>query len=95
MEHGATLNSDDVVRNKDSSTIMSAFSSQDNSDTTTAATHRRPSLIRERGFHQTNLDHTLMNNIHNDITAMHSTDPELFETVASKFDETFGANALV
>jgi hypothetical protein len=36
-----------------------------------------------------------MNSIEVDILAMHSTDPELFENVASKVDETFGLNALV
>lgn len=89
---GASLNSDDIARNKDS--IFGANSTQSNSDMSTT-TNRRPSLIREQGFHQTHLDYTLMSNIENDIIAMHSTDPELFEIVASKFDETFGANALV
>ncbi len=41
------------------------------------------------------LDSKLMNSINNDIIAMHSTDPEVFESVATKFDETFGSNALV
>lgn len=82
-----TLNSDAIVQKEH----IGAFATAGNPE----IINRRPSLVREQGFHQTNLDHTLMSNIHNDITAMHSTDPELFESVASKFDETFGANALV
>lgn len=40
------------------------------------------------------MDHKLMNSVQSDIHAMHSTDPEEFEGVASKIDETFGVNAL-
>lgn len=62
-------------------------------------TNRRPSLVREEANAPTmramGLDHKLMNSINDDIAAMHSTDPEIFENVASKFDETFGGNALV
>ena len=41
------------------------------------------------------LDRKMMNSIRQDIQAMHSSDPEVFEGVATKMDETFGHNALV
>ncbi|KAI8334104.1 hypothetical protein BD560DRAFT_378473 [Blakeslea trispora] len=41
------------------------------------------------------LDRKMMSSIRQDIQAMHSTDPEVFEDVATKMDETFGHNALI
>ncbi|KAI7897955.1 uncharacterized protein BX663DRAFT_526580 [Cokeromyces recurvatus] len=52
-------------------------------------------LLGQRTGLETNMDKKLMNNITSDIKAMHSTDPETFEGVASKMDDTFGQNALV
>lgn len=41
------------------------------------------------------MDRKLMHSVRSDIHAMHSIDPEEFEGVASKIDETFGCNALM
>ncbi|KAI8052605.1 uncharacterized protein B0P05DRAFT_562136 [Gilbertella persicaria] len=40
-------------------------------------------------------DRKAMSSIQHEIQAMHSSDPEIFEEVATKMDETFGHNALV
>ncbi|KAF1806008.1 hypothetical protein FB192DRAFT_1293578 [Mucor lusitanicus] len=47
------------------------------------------------GFGINTMDAKLMNSIKSDVNAMHSTNPEQFEEVATKMDETFGHNALV
>ncbi|CAO0799986.1 unnamed protein product [Mucor circinelloides] len=47
------------------------------------------------GFGINTMDAKLMNSIRSDVKAMHSTNPEQFEEVATKMDETFGHNALV
>lgn len=65
-------------------------------------TRRRSSFIGERtsrphqstGWGLNLMDRSLMNSVYSDIHAMHSTNPEEFEGVASKIDETFGSNAL-
>ncbi|KAK4510015.1 uncharacterized protein ATC70_006184 [Mucor velutinosus] len=45
------------------------------------------------GIHAMNA--RLLNSIRSDLNAMHSTNPEQFEQVATKLDETFGHNALI
>ncbi|GAN03585.1 hypothetical protein MAM1_0043d03040 [Mucor ambiguus] len=47
------------------------------------------------GFGINTMNAKLMNSIRSDVNAMHSTDPEQFEVVATKMDETFGLNALI
>lgn len=47
------------------------------------------------GFGINTMDAKLMNSIRSDVKAMHSSNPEQFEEVATKMDETFGHNALV
>lgn len=47
------------------------------------------------GFGINTMDAKLMNSIKSDVNAMHSTNPEQFEEVATKMDETFGHNALI
>ncbi|KAI7895265.1 uncharacterized protein EV154DRAFT_38834 [Mucor mucedo] len=63
-------------------------------------TRRTPSnvLVEQSSRHSgglTSMDRKLMNSVQSDIHAMHSTDPEEFEGVASKIDETFGNTALM
>ncbi|CEP09396.1 hypothetical protein [Parasitella parasitica] len=58
----------------------------------------KPSNILEQnstGFGINSMDSRLMRSIKSDINAMHSSDAEQFEDIASKIDETFGQNALV
>lgn len=76
----------------------STMGSQSRNGQTMMGTHRTPSsIITEQSSHGglTNMDRKLMNSIESDLHAMHSTDPEEFEGVASKIDETFGINALI
>jgi hypothetical protein len=53
------------------------------------------SSLLESDWGNNRFDRKLMSSVEADIVAMHSTDPEIFETVASKMEDTFAQNALV
>ncbi|KAG2232134.1 hypothetical protein BDF21DRAFT_251149 [Thamnidium elegans] len=100
-DHGGRLG---AFKNSSSNDHTTATTNANNLNTSMYdGTRRRSSLFGEQtsrhaanstGWGVNLMDHKLMNSVYNDIHAMHSTNAEEFEGVASKFDETFGNSAL-